>query len=326
MLWGHEPDDAELVKAAWGGDLSSLGMLLERYRVSLYVQGLQILGSRFEAEDAVQETFLIALRKLDQVSEAGAVGGWLHQVLRNVCWMRLRTGRRELPLDSGTPLAEWATIEDSAEEIIDRLALRDWVWAALNQLPETLRVTALLRYFSRPASYSEIAILLGVPLGTVRSRLNQVRAKLADMLLEAAGLPPTETRELTASRTIQYTAAFDEMNQRNGCDDYIATFSSNFRLILSGGQVHNRRVWIEGCEDMIRVGVKIHLTNLAVSGNLLVLDASLENPPQAPFHCPPATTQIHFQQDGITHQMRVLHYALDSEQIYHYRISDKETS
>lgn len=88
--------DAELVGAAQRGDVASLGLLLERYRAPLYGLALRLLGSGSEAQDAVQDTFLVALRKIDQVREPAAVGGWLHMILRNVCLMRMRAGQGEI--------------------------------------------------------------------------------------------------------------------------------------------------------------------------------------------------------------------------------------
>ncbi len=79
------PSDAEFVRAAQGGDATSLGLLLERYRAPLYGLALQILGPGPQAQDAVHDAFLVALRKIDQVREPAAVGGWLHAILRNVC-------------------------------------------------------------------------------------------------------------------------------------------------------------------------------------------------------------------------------------------------
>ena len=58
-------NDAQLVRAAQGGDTTSLGLLLERYRASLYGLALRILGHGWEAQDAVHDTFLLALRKID---------------------------------------------------------------------------------------------------------------------------------------------------------------------------------------------------------------------------------------------------------------------
>ena len=59
----------------------------------------------------------------------------------------------------------------------------------------------MLRYFGSYASYEEISAILGVPVGTVKSRLNQVKVKLADVLLETAGLEHGEARRLTESQT-----------------------------------------------------------------------------------------------------------------------------
>ena len=172
--------DADLVRAAQGGDTTSLGLLLERYRAALYGQALGILGYGPQAEDAVHDAFVVALRKIDTVGEPAAVGGWLHAVLRNVCLMRLRTGRGEVLFDEMRPPTREDPSERSVEESIDQLAMREWVWTALSELPEALRVTAMLRYFGSRCSYEEMAAILGVPVGTVRSRLSQARLKLAD--------------------------------------------------------------------------------------------------------------------------------------------------
>ena len=91
--------NAKLVRAAQTGDTASLGLLLERHRASLYASALRILGYGPQAEDAVHDAFLVALRKIDQVREPDAVGGWLHVVLRNVCLMRLRAEQGEVLFD-----------------------------------------------------------------------------------------------------------------------------------------------------------------------------------------------------------------------------------
>ncbi len=163
MFRGQKPSDADLVRAAQGGDATSLGLLLERYRAALYGRALGILGYGPQAEDAVHDAFVVALRKIDTVGEPAAVGGWLHAVLRNVCLMRLRTGRGEIPFDETQPPTREPRSEMSVEESIDQLAMREWVWTALSELPEVLRVTAMLRYFGTHASYEEIAAILGVP-------------------------------------------------------------------------------------------------------------------------------------------------------------------
>src|SRR5215218_6502912 len=115
MLRGRVLDDADLVGAAQNGDSTSLGILLERYRASLYGRALGILGYGPQAEDAVHDTFLVALRKIDRVREPAAVGGWLHAVLRNVCLMRLRAGQGEILSQEMHHHVEQRSLELSAE-------------------------------------------------------------------------------------------------------------------------------------------------------------------------------------------------------------------
>ena len=313
MLRGQVLGDADLVRAAQAGDATSLGVLLERYRAPLYGQALGILGYGPRAEDAVHDAFLVALRKLDQISEPAAVGGWLHAVLRNVCLMRLRTGRGEVLFDEMQPRIQESHSEMSVEESIDRLAMREWVWTALSELPEVLRVTAMVRYFGRHCSYEEISSILGVPVGTVRSRLNGVKLKLADALLETAGLAHDEARRLTASGTRYFEAAAEEINRGQGYGLLLNAYSDSPSCLLAGGQalqgrMQGRRAVIASLESDLEAGVKIHPTNVLASKDIIVFEADFENPRDDPLHCPPATTQVHFQRDGLTHRVH-LHFA-----------------
>lgn len=170
--------DADLLRIAQSGDAASLGVLLERRRAPLYALALGFLGCVPDAQDAVQDTLLITLRKIDHLKDPEAMGGWLRAIVRNLCLSRLRERRGSAPfsglLDDYGPRESY---DSPAEEHIDRLALREWVWTALSRLPEDLRVTAMLRYFGKCSSYEELSAILGVPVGTVRSRLNRVKAK-----------------------------------------------------------------------------------------------------------------------------------------------------
>ena len=92
--------DAELARAAQNADAASLGILLERYRASLYALALRFLGHGPEAQDAVQGTFLIALNNIDRLREAEMVAGWLRGILCNVGLRRLRERRGEILINS----------------------------------------------------------------------------------------------------------------------------------------------------------------------------------------------------------------------------------
>ena len=90
----EHPSDADLVHAARGGDGLALGTPLVRHQAALYSHALHVLVRREDAADAVQETFVLALARLDQLRDADAAGAWLHAMLRSVCLMQVRLPRR----------------------------------------------------------------------------------------------------------------------------------------------------------------------------------------------------------------------------------------
>ena len=315
MSRGQILSDAELIRAAQGGDVASLGILLERYRASLHGQALGILGYGSQAEDAVHDTFVVALRKIHTVGEPAAVGGWLHAVLRNVCLMRLRTGRGEILLDEMQPHTREPPSEMPVEESIDQLAMREWVWTALSELPEVLRVTAMLRYFGSHASYEEIAAILGVPVGTVRSRLAQVKIKLADALLKTAGLAHDEARRITASSNRLFSELFAENNRAEVTAASMDVYSKDVELLWTdGSSLHGRENLAAGFRMDQEAGVKLHLTNVFASKDIVVVEADFENPPEDPFHCPPASTQVYLYRSGRIQQMRFYYPPRPSEE------------
>jgi RNA polymerase sigma factor (sigma-70 family) len=298
-------NDAQLVRAAQGGDVASLGLLLERYRAPLYGLALQILGHGWEAQDAVHDTFLVALRKIDQIRDPAAVGGWLHMVLRNVCRTRLRDGQVENLSEELPRYAQTRSAEPSPEEMVDRLAMRDWVWTALATLPEVLRVTAMLRYFGSHASYEEISTILSVPVGTVRSRLSQVKVKLAEALLSTAGLVQDEARLLTESQEHYWRVAFDEYNRKRDYEMLASTFSADPPVLLySGGNVFCGHAFlVDHWEEDLGAGVHMPLKNVIAAKDITVIESDFENPPEDPFHCPPATSMVFFYDHDKIHRV-----------------------
>lgn len=91
--------DVELIRAAQRSDAVSLGILLERHRALLHALALRMLGREPQAQDAVQDVFVIAVSSIERLREPEAVGAWLRGILRNVCLMRLREQKGEIPFD-----------------------------------------------------------------------------------------------------------------------------------------------------------------------------------------------------------------------------------
>ncbi len=298
--------DAELVRTARRGDAASLGILLERHRAPLHALALRFLGHGPDAQDAVQDAFLIALRTIDRLREPEAVGGWLRGILRNVCLRRLRERRQgEIPFDELPRRVELGFLESSVEKAIDHLAMREWVWSALGELPENLQATAMLRYFGRHSSYEEISAILGVPMGTVKSRLNTAKLRLAEVLLQTAGLEHDETRRLAEARTNFFEAAYIQYNRAKGYDTLASAFSEDLVLSISNGRVFTRgyEVLVGDMERDLEAGQKIHPKEVISSKDVAVIECDVENPPDNPRRCPSAFSQVAVYRDGKIHRM-----------------------
>lgn len=296
--------DADLVHAARAGDASALGVLLERHRASLYATALSMLGERTQAQDAVQDTYLVALRRLDALRDPQAAAGWLHTIVRNTCLMRLRRPLRELAIE---PPADAASPSD-AERALDRLALRDWVWTEIDKLPEDQRVTLMLRYFARRSSYEEIAATLGIPVGTVRSRLNQAKSKLAGSLLQSAAGAHHDHDELLARRHREWDAITHEIYSTGSAELYAADCSPD--VVVEAPSMAYREHGVDdqrrGVEASAAAGVRLHLTGLVASDGVTIWEGEYENPADDPGHCPATHTEVRLHPSGRT--ARILLY------------------
>lgn len=302
---GEPPTDADLVHAARAGDGRALGALLDRHRAGLYACALSILGDPTEAEDAVQDTLLTALARLGQLEEPAAVGGWLRSVVRNACLMRIRA-RRAIPTADPEPRPGLGL---EVEEALDRAAVADWVWTAIGRLPEDQAVAVVLRYFSRATSYQQIAALLGVPVGTVRSRLNQARHRLASELLRTAARVHTDHGALVGERTRWWRAATDELHEHGTADLYAADCAADVLVEEFSTGYHVRGIddHRRGVEESVAAGVRMRPAAVWASDALTVAEGDYLNPPDDPRHCPATHTEVRIHPAGRTTRL-LLYY------------------
>ena len=188
--------DEALVRRFLDGDEAAFTTLIERHQARVFNLCLRILGDREDALDAAQEAFVTAMRKLGQFRGDAAFTTWLHRVGVNACYDELRRKRRR-------PILHVAEVEDReaaappVPDHADRVAGSLDVTTALASVPEEFRV-ALVLADVEDLPYEEIARVLDVPLGTVKSRVHRGRVALA-AALEATGEParprPTSERE-----------------------------------------------------------------------------------------------------------------------------------
>ena len=178
-------DEMALISSTLAGDLDSFNALVLAYQNIVYNVAFRILGERFAADDAAQEAFILAFRKLSSF-RGGSFRSWLLCIVTNVCRDHIRRNRcrptyRLAPLDdAGEEIESSKWISDPGElpeERLERDDLARTIQACLDELPLEYRLVAVLVEI-QGLDYAETAETLGLPLGTVKSRLARARARL----------------------------------------------------------------------------------------------------------------------------------------------------
>ena len=168
------------VESCLTGNAQAFEPLVRYYQNAAFATALGYVRSRVEAEDIVQDAFIVAYCRLGQLRDRKRFGGWLMHIVANRCkdWLRTRSRTRTQPLESAETALENASVVEHADHM-RRLDLQE----AIDQLPEHYRSVVLMHYLSG-LSYREIADVMEIPLSTVCGRLQQGRIRLHKLLDE----------------------------------------------------------------------------------------------------------------------------------------------
>jgi RNA polymerase sigma-70 factor (ECF subfamily) len=180
------PSDSELIERCLKNDNAAWELIVVRFRRKIFHIAYKFTGRHDAAEDLTQEILLKVFKSLDRFNRDADFGTWLSSVARNYCIDNYRANKREkevlvedlvafdlAPASAGNP--HQALVED------DR---RTFLRKGLDLLPEKLREAVVLRDL-QGLSYQEMADRLGLPEGTVKSRINRGREELSRLLLRA---------------------------------------------------------------------------------------------------------------------------------------------
>jgi RNA polymerase sigma-70 factor (ECF subfamily) len=174
-------NDAELVARSQQGDTDAYDQLVGTYQHRIFSLAYRITGNREDAWDAAQEAFLKAYRNLYGFHGRAAFCTWLHRIAVNAALdvVRRRPAQPPVPLD-----VTLRSLDDPADEVM-RSELQQRVHRAIGALPVEQRVAIVLRDL-QGLRYEEIAGVLRIPVGTVRSRISRGREMLRVMLADLA--------------------------------------------------------------------------------------------------------------------------------------------
>ena len=191
-------DERHLIDAAKRGDVRAFNTLVLHYQQPAYNFALRIMGDPAAAADATQDAFIAAYGALNQYTH-GNFKGWLFRIVNNKCYDVLRRGKRhpEPSIDEITEENEspsfLSDVSNNPETLAEQGDLVNQIERCLQGLPEEQRATVLLCDVEG-YDYSEIASILAISLGTVKSRLNRARGKLQDCLRDYMELLPSRYR------------------------------------------------------------------------------------------------------------------------------------
>jgi len=287
---------SQLVQAARQGQATAWNMLYKQYYPAVYATALQLCPDASMASDAAQDAFITAYLKLDQLKDAAAFGGWMKTIITNHCY-RLHRRQPRLTSLEAIPVESDGWWHDELNAMLDRLHINNTLHAAIAELPETLRTTLLLRYFSGFNNYENIASILSVPVGTVRSRLNQAKLKLSEQwtrFSDGGGEVSLAHEEWNAF----YYSAFGEMHVNTSSRARMVNhLQKNVEVLLpDGGRSSGRKLFEGKVISDLQAGSWLTPTNVISSGNISIIEVKHFNSAEHPHHCPPRSALVLYRQ------------------------------
>jgi RNA polymerase sigma-70 factor (ECF subfamily) len=190
-------DDAVLVRQCQRGDLTAFEPLVVKYQDRIYNLCWRLCGDRQVAEDLSQEAFLKAFESLGTFRGVSGFYTWLYRIATNLALSYRRSERRQMNVGTGQ---EWHDIpsqamrlrrpggdgDDQPDAVVERDEVRRLVWQAIQELDDEHRAVVVLRDMEG-LDYGEIAEVLHLPAGTVKSRLHRARMAIRERLMPVLG-------------------------------------------------------------------------------------------------------------------------------------------
>jgi RNA polymerase sigma-70 factor (ECF subfamily) len=178
-------NDAELISHCRAGDPAAVETLVRAHQTFVYRLALSMLDDPAEADEATQETFVAAIRRLDSFRGDSTLTTWLYAIALNVCRGRLRKRRVRERLAQTLHMQFRADLETQphAEQVVAERETNEALWRAVSSLDDGLREVVVLRYYHE-LRLADVAKAVGVSERTVRARLYAAYEKMRRVLQE----------------------------------------------------------------------------------------------------------------------------------------------
>lgn len=184
-------DEKKIIEQVLAGDNDAFGLLVDAYQDRVYNLALRMCGNAEDAFDLSQEAFFRAWRGLSGFQQEASFSTWLFRLVSNVCldWLRAKKRRPTVSLTTVDENGEESQMElpdpgKTPEELLEAAEDREALTKAMNQLPIEYRQILTMRAID-DMNYTEIAAVLQIPEGTVKSRLARARLALRKKVLHS---------------------------------------------------------------------------------------------------------------------------------------------
>lgn len=277
---------------AINGDNQALAELFEWYKPNLYTTALQICGNSPTAKDILQDTYITAITNIKKLRDPGSVYSWMRRILIHHGYHIIQRNKKCQLID---PLVtNDLDCRYTAESEWDQSSNQELVFMALKQLSEELLSCVMLRYYSKSNSYNDIALILGIPVGTVRSRLAAARDKMMKFL-PAYTERSDEAARMEANAWTDYywkimTTIYDVPHSRN---DFFNHFNRDLSIqFTSGKKATGRTLFEKEIDNDLYYGSRMNLSEVFSGHTITVVEGNNFNHPDYPDRCAPDTTLV----------------------------------
>jgi RNA polymerase sigma-70 factor (ECF subfamily) len=295
----------ERVKAAREGEEAAWNFLYHQYHPQLYTIALRMIKQPAMAKDAVQDVFMTAFLKLSQLQQPAGFGAWLRTILlHHVQAMNRRTQLHQYA--GHLLLTDHGRLEDTLSRQLDAVVNQKYLYNAITRLPETLRTILLLRYFTAYSAYQDMAAVLGIPIGTVRSRLNQARMKLAAQWQDPPGITGDTIRTGQEWNEF-YLELFTHMHREDSCKNkFIRHLNDDVAVVLPDGMKNKgRKIFESKIMDDRSYGSWMRPAKLVSSGDISIVETEHFNSAEFPHHCPASSVMVLYRNRSRVHTLKL---------------------
>ena len=289
--------------AALNGDTSAAGVIFEWYRPRLYAHALRICGNTPLAQDAVQDTFIAAFTHLDKLRNAEVFYPWLKKILVNNCLQLLR--KEKFVSGHGNDTLR-DLHQNTIEDYFEKSSKLQSLYYALQFLSEELRACMLLRYFSRTKGYEEIAVILGIPVGTVRSRLAAGRVQLSQQFFRFSDTGDHALKESGYWNEFYLDTWKHLYNSLDSRSRFFDHFHPAMQLRYTSGKWDNgRKILEKEINNDLHFGSRYMVNNVMSSGNISIIEGPNRNGETTPDRCAPNTIVVVFRENELVHKAHI---------------------